>query len=315
MTDKQNICSGCHPSPMRKFIQFELWKDCNVGCSFCFNKNQPDIDKVTRLQSVIDFLDSNEVYDYNEIGFIGGEFFGGQLKDANVKKLWDIIMDKCCTLIKKGIFNQLDIMTSLIYNGSEFFQFLKYIDNRGCISNLFIGTSYDLEGRFQSDNALMLWQKNIIAIHKLFPPVQVHTQIILTQLFIEKVLSGEFDIKKFEQTYHTYIDYNIPHAGYSCPDKTTFNEQYCSNFLLKRKDFLEFLNKVVNEKLVDIDRLFATSLKANVISLIKDGKIHIINSEECDNICLPLGLDKKAGYIDSDIDIYHDICVYKKHKV
>ena len=28
-----------------KFIQFELWKDCSIGCKFCCNKGQPKIDK------------------------------------------------------------------------------------------------------------------------------------------------------------------------------------------------------------------------------------------------------------------------------
>ena len=31
-----------------RFIQFELWKDCSLGCKFCFNKKQKDIDELYR---------------------------------------------------------------------------------------------------------------------------------------------------------------------------------------------------------------------------------------------------------------------------
>jgi len=33
-----------------RFVQFELWKACRNGCSFCFNKGLPDIK--SRIESV-----------------------------------------------------------------------------------------------------------------------------------------------------------------------------------------------------------------------------------------------------------------------
>ena len=67
-----------------RFIQFELWKDCSLGCKFCFNKKQKDVNKIESLQFVLNKLDDSEMLDYNEIGFIGGEFFNNELKDNDV---------------------------------------------------------------------------------------------------------------------------------------------------------------------------------------------------------------------------------------
>ena len=47
-----------------KFLQYEMWKDCCIGCKFCCNKGQPDLDKAESLRFILDKLDDKEVYDY-----------------------------------------------------------------------------------------------------------------------------------------------------------------------------------------------------------------------------------------------------------
>ena len=67
---------------MNNFIQYELWKSCRNHCKFCYNYGQEDkLTKIDSLNYFLNKLDEKEVDNYNEIGFIGGEFFDNQLED------------------------------------------------------------------------------------------------------------------------------------------------------------------------------------------------------------------------------------------
>ena len=62
----------------RHFIQFNMWKNCKNHCEFCFNRGcrlSDDNDKLDIVHFVRDKLNDKSIEDYNEIGFIGGEFF------------------------------------------------------------------------------------------------------------------------------------------------------------------------------------------------------------------------------------------------
>ena len=63
-------------------LQFELWQECNTRCSYCSlgkeNMFTPDKFKMQSLDLAFKELsESNLIYDV--VGFIGGEFFQGQL--------------------------------------------------------------------------------------------------------------------------------------------------------------------------------------------------------------------------------------------
>ena len=71
-----------------RFVQFQLWRDCDIGCEFCHNKGVVNCNsKIDNIRITIDLIKNNPtVQKYNEIGLIGGELFGKQLKDPKVKK-------------------------------------------------------------------------------------------------------------------------------------------------------------------------------------------------------------------------------------
>lgn len=71
---------------MSDFIQFELWKDCNIGCPFCFNRFQQPVDKLMMLDFVTAKLNSNEVDNNIDFGLIGGEFLIISLKTKLLRK-------------------------------------------------------------------------------------------------------------------------------------------------------------------------------------------------------------------------------------
>lgn len=300
---------------MGKFLQFELWKNCHVGCKFCFNKYQPTSntdDKLVALNKMLYVLNSNEIEEYDQVGFIGGEFFGGQLDTKEVKNKFyegiDIIIER----MKQDKINRFYIATSLLFDfNPEFNYFLqKFIDAK-VLKRLMICTSYDIEGRFKTHKEEQLWQMNMLGLYEKYPMLPIHTQIVLTQNFIEHVLDNSFNIEDFCNQYHTYIDYNIPHIGYDYRDKAEF-DKLVPDFLPKRNDFLKFLHKtVIEDKTVDIDKLFDYKTKADVMYLIYINTIYRIVNKNYKTL-LPFGLYDKAGYADSDIKIWEDVAKFKE---
>lgn len=63
--------------------------------------------------------------------------------------------------------------------------------------NILICTSYDTIARFLTPKKLENWKTNMQWLHEKYPEIKVHTEIILTEDFMQKVLSGKFDIEKF----------------------------------------------------------------------------------------------------------------------
>ena len=54
-----------------KFLQYQLWQECNNGCPFCYERNQFKIDKAWALRFTLEKLP--ETKDYEEVGIIGGD--------------------------------------------------------------------------------------------------------------------------------------------------------------------------------------------------------------------------------------------------
>lgn len=55
-----------------------MWKNCNNNCDFCFNrgfKKSCVAEQIEILDFTLSKLMSPEADEYNEVGFIGGEFF------------------------------------------------------------------------------------------------------------------------------------------------------------------------------------------------------------------------------------------------
>ena len=47
-----------------KFLQYQLWQECNNGCPFCSERNQFKIDKAWALRFTLEKLDLPETKDY-----------------------------------------------------------------------------------------------------------------------------------------------------------------------------------------------------------------------------------------------------------
>lgn len=293
-----------------RFIQFELWKDCKNGCKFCFNRGLPDINKIDSLNFVIEKLSDPIIDKFNEIGFIGGEFFDDQLNDIGVRNKFYNLFDKVCLFMNSGKMNKLYVTSSLIFdNQSSIFEFLDFLRIKGCLSKTLLCTSYDFVGRFHTIKHKSMWIKNMKDIHIKYPELKLHTEIIITQRFIEDVLNGVFQINEFKEEFNTSIDYLEPNTGSFYDGKHEFDKNV-PGFLPKRDDFIRFLKKTcIQDKSIELFKLFSKKIRSDMIYLILNGKhVEICgrrNGSRLMGINLPIL--PKFGYIDSDIDIADDV--------
>ena len=75
---------------MSKILQYELWQECNNRCTYCTLGNNavktPDYMKLESINTAISELRQLVKGEVSTLGFIGGEFFQGQLYNPEVKQ-------------------------------------------------------------------------------------------------------------------------------------------------------------------------------------------------------------------------------------
>lgn len=240
-----------------KFVQFELFKHCNNNCLFCYNKFEHRLPQIEQMNMMFDIIKDDKIMSsFNEIGFIGGEFFDNQLEDREVKKTFYSIFNYIIPYFEKKIFKKLYVTTSFIYKDTKQLEyFLEYCKQVGLDKYLLICTSWDSKFRFNNKGSKEQWENNMDFVSKQYPNVLKHTEIILTQYFINDVLKEKFKIKDFKKDFHTDIDFIQPNTGYHYKTKYEMEEDI-EGFYPTEESFLKFLKKTIaEEKDIDPNRL------------------------------------------------------------
>lgn len=286
------------------FIQYELWKDCGNGCRFCFNRGQEDFDKKDRILEVMGLLDDPETEKFNEVGLIGGEFFGGQLE--GVRDEWEKLVGKVMDMMDSGRFVKFYVTTSLLYPDlGDLFQFLDMVRGRGHLSGTLICTSYDTIGRFRNGTE-ELWKKNMLRIHELYPELPLHTEMILTGDLIGRLLSGEMSLDRFRKEFSTDIDFLSPNTGFGRGSKEEL-ERDLPGFFPKRADFLRLLALFSENGEFELPRLLNRNYQSDTVYLKAYGKKYKIECRRLKMTPFPQDSVSKSGYIDSDIPMRKDV--------
>ena len=306
----------------KRFVQFELWKECSAGCKFCFNKGLPDCDKLWSIQDCIDRIQHDPVVAlYNEIGFIGGEFFSGhELSDAAVENAFYQLMDTVTDNPHR--WQKLYITTSFLYSDlTDLRVFLRYLKTKGFLERLLLCTSYDTIYRFHNENGLRLWERNVDTVHKEFPEVKIHIETIVTQDFCERVLDGRFSIPEFQKRFNVSVDYLEPNTGSFSGTKEAF-DKVLPNFLLKRQTFLRFLHKVfVESPCVDPINFFNRGIRADcVFNTYGNRRVEILGRHHNGKLgdasyYAVTGIKPAFGYVDSDTNIRDDTRAFLEQTV
>lgn len=286
-----------------KFIQYELWKECRNGCEFCFNRGQKSLDKIERLNYVIEKLNDPEVDEYNEIGFIGGEFFDIELRDEKVQRLFFQLFKICADKVQAGKLDKIYVTTGLIFDIQPYLiPFLEFLRIWGISDKTLLCTSYDTKYRFHTPEKEELWKNNMKYIHEHYNEVKLHTEIIVTQDFINKVLDETFSITKFKEEYNTGIDYIEPSSGFYFNDKKDA-AKYLIDFFPTKSSFIKFLKKTVLENHeIDLTTFLSMEVRSDKIYNIDYEPTVIENRRDINIRIVPKDKTKKYefGFIDSD---------------
>lgn len=258
---------------MRNFIQYELWKDCSNGCKFCYNRGQQDVNKIESLNFIINKLDDEELNNYDEIGFIGGEFFDTQLDNDDVKALFYKLFDKCINKIKNGSIKKLYITTALMFDlNKHLIPFLNYLQNNDILEHILLCTSFDLKYRFYTDKRKRMWEDNMLSLNHLYPNLKLHTEIIVSEFFIDAVLNDEFSITEFGDKFHTHIDYIEPISGFYYKDKEDCMRDM-KDFYPSKDKFISFLYKtILINKEIDIDTFLSPYVRSDKVYYTYNGQ-------------------------------------------
>lgn len=302
------------------FIQYELWKDCNNGCQYCFNQYVPKRrDKLAALTYAINSLKSRIVEPGSTIGLMGGEFFGGQLSDKRVKdkfyELVEIILEKLNT----NPIGRFCIMSALMADDkSDWLEFCDFIHARNMDKSILVCTSWDRLHRFTS-RTLKNWEETMQITQEKYPDMKIHVEMILTEYLIQDIMDNPMYLKDFEKKWNCRTDFNIPYLPLFCElhneGKEEFNKRL-PNFLPNRKSFLNLLYSRPNSfdlRGISDHRFHSSELHYTLndkdwIILPERDKMETtcINQKSCNNCC---------GYADSDVKIQDDIKMFLKSSI
>lgn len=270
-----------------KSLQFECWTECNCHCPFCYlgennNRFTPKESKLKSLHRTLDTLNNpNIIKDYQLIGFIGGEFFQGQISDPEVNEMFFKVMGKTAELYNNGTIKAVWIpATMMIGHQKDLFKTLSLFQNP---ENVWIITSWDTVGRFKSQKMKDTWLDTIKKIHKDFPLVKINVTSILTQDLIERYMNSEFVFSELMQEWG--VSFFFKQCGNFRGDGETdtiemidIGKKECNTilpkFFPKRKDFIRFLIKFKNqEPEFMFDRLFNIEYRADdLVRNFNDGR-------------------------------------------
>lgn len=304
---------------MIMFLQFELWKQCSVGCKFCYNKGiKFKRDKIKSMQFIIDKLNDFETDNYDRIGLIAGEIFNGELSTAKEKELFYDIMNILTNKLKSNKIKEILITSSMIYNNTkDIIEFCEYLKTNDIIDKVMICTSYDIIGRFNitTEN---IWKTCMKLLHERYPNLMIHIEMILTQSLLEAVINKQFDPRNFTKLYGSRVDYIVPFTGYGklYTSKQEF-EKVLPGFFPKRETFFKFLSYVYNNGIFSKEYLkdfLNITLHSDTVYTALDDitftKIdHRHENENKKIVEFPLNF---GGYIDSNIHPREDVEMFLK---
>ena len=254
---------------MGKQIQFELWRECNCKCTYCTLGNDNNYTseelKLNSINTAINEIKKFKKDEYDVLGFIGGEFFQGQLNTDELRNKFFELIGISNDLLNNNIIRELWINASLLLgNQKDLYNLINLIDKK---SNLWILTSYDTLGRFHTEKMLETWDYHMKNIHNLYPEVKLNTTIIITNNFITKYLNDEFNIKNFKSKYNTniFLKTTVKPGHLMKLSKQEIN-QIIGDFFPTKKQFIKFLYKFkLKEGIDEYNNLFSNNLRAEEV--------------------------------------------------
>lgn len=259
-----------------KSLQFELWQECNSLCDYCYlgkdNRFTSDARKLDSLRAAYAKISDMSNYpEFNVLGFIGGEFFQGQLANPEVRQEFFKLMRKAAQLYNDRVIRQVWICATMtIGHQKDLYEVLDlFNDHQG----VWIISSWDTKGRFKTDKMFKTWDFHMRNIKKLYPDIKFNVTTILTADLISKYLANEISFKDMMDDYGLHFFFKqcglILGDGNDHTLEDMMKNKIKSNQILPwffptRSQFLKFLIKFKQQESADMwGRLFNVKYRAD----------------------------------------------------
>jgi hypothetical protein len=290
---------------MNKILQYELWQECNNKCKYCtLGENIKCTPKEMKLEAINTAIQELQILKQGEVstlGFIGGEFFQGQLQDKDVKRAFLDLIDLSNQLLNEGIIKDFWLNATLtIGPQTDLFETLEKIDMK---EKVWLLTSYDTIGRFHTKEMLNKWENHMGMLKLLYPEIRRNTTMIITGDFIQKYIKDEIDLCAFSQKYDTSIFLKTPVKPDTMCDMTNaeINHEFGYYFFPKQIDFMKFLFKYKEKEGSEAyERLFSNELKAGELHKnFNDKDLRNVTFNRSNDYVEQLDCDKELKFIET----------------
>lgn len=198
----------------KPIYEFLAWDNCNNNCEFCFQRELPRLFAHKKRKEILDeillFLNSDKFVKGSHILLVGGEIFDKPIDFKIVENFYTCV-------INKMLQNEIDLLyinTNLIYkNVAGLFAVLLKLCDNNLMNRVRFTTSYDIQGRFKTDDDRQLMLNNLKYIKKHFPDCQIVTNMILTEPLCKQLINQKLKPAEFMRDYDCWINF-IPYIIY-----------------------------------------------------------------------------------------------------
>lgn len=227
---------------IKPVYEFLLWDNCHNNCKFCFQRNKPRLFNIQKRQEIlektINFIDSDKFIPQSHVLIVGGEIFDSLVLNEVMTAFFEKIVERMLT-------NRIDLLyinTNMIYKDmTVLYNMLNLIQKHNLFNRLKFTTSYDIEGRFATEETRQQMLNNLLKVKEDFKDINIVTNIILTKQCCEVILNGTFNTKEFMDKYNCWINF-IPYII------------YLKELTADKKDIFKALSKINRQNPGYLDR-------------------------------------------------------------
>ena len=231
--------------PMHEFL---LWNNCNNNCKFCWQRKEKQSTLDEQLEAISLTIDYIEDLRNAHVLVIGGEIFS----ETNTQIKLDLY-GLFLHIINKMLKNEIDqcyINTNLLYKlDSLLIPVLELFNTANLIKRIHFTTSADDFGRFSNNTSKTLFYSNLKELRKRYPDLYIICNIILTNSFCDEILSDNFNIKEYMNTYQVDVN-TIPYIKYGIEISAPTREKVFNTLVHLDKQNPGYLLKYTNNFLL-----------------------------------------------------------------
>ncbi len=185
---------------MGKVMQeFLLWGNCTNKCDFCWQCQKVDetifLNKEEMILSIKETINRlDDINNGDDVLLVGGEILASYYPEVDI--FIQELIYKCISMIKEDKIRFLYINTNLIYENKKNLIYL-FETIKGYEDRLKFTTSYDIFGRFKTEDKRQLFLKNLEFIRDSYPKINAVVNCIITKQLVET----DFNQEEFKDIY------------------------------------------------------------------------------------------------------------------